>query len=413
VTGFETWTPDPSVNGVLRSSSVVRTTGAYLFILAGSLYIWVTSTDRTTAGIAAVLQLSLISSIAGFRARVPRRAQPADYDSRALQFLAKSMRLPCPAVRVIDRDGQSVRLRGRTRQPTILLSPLSLLTWQRDPIVHSVQMAHEMGHLWARDLSRLYFLSTGVVLLTIEVIPFAARNRSSDLLLILVAALGALLSLRSFLRAREIGADFLAAQVLGANARDVLPDTDVAEREHFHFWQAHPSPSYRRKAFDEPSMLYADLRLPFFAFGYSCALALDMLSAGYRIGIGGGRTGALQVALFPTSVVVALVVGRLLACGAFLAPARQRKTWFRSFLVGALLCLSLLTHTVVSVTTAVFLIGVLVAARLLAPLADVIFALIGQIERTYAWRHRFAQAIAPTAAWAALIESYYFWHTRI
>ena len=324
------------------------------------------------------------------------------------------MKVPCPSVRIAARSDESVRLRGTITQPTILISPRSLLTWSRDSTAHAVQLSHEMGHVWAQDLGRSYFLSTGVLLLAAEVLPIAATSTAADLFLILAAAISALLSLRSFLQSREHAADFLAAQVLGASARDALPDADMVEDRLPRLLRAHPSPAQRRRAFGDPAILFSNMRLPMFSLGYSGMFALDMTTAVYRALIGGGsRTIPLQVMLVPSTLFVGVLLGGLLRMGAVLVTKEQIKSWLRAFLLGALTCLLILTVSQeplpVKLSIAIVCYGALVIiARLMAPLPQVISVLFAKVEELYVFKHRLLQSVMPALAWAGFIEFYYF-----
>jgi hypothetical protein len=397
----------------VRGAGDVRAAAAALFIVTGVLYIgtdaWLVVPHKQ-AIITAIMLIPIIVGFARLRSRVPRKAEPADYDYSGLAFLADGMGRPCPRVYTVPRNGAAVRVRGTSRRPAIVLSPLSLLTWRQDPGAHSVQVSHEMGHVWARDLGRFYFLSTGVLVVLLEtaLITFAARSSFTQL--VLAAAALALLSLRSFLRAREHAADFLAAQVLGASARDTLPDTDLDESRLPRLLRSHPSPAQRRAAFAKLEILYTGLRLPMFSFGYTSALSLQVATAAYRaVVVGSSRTTALQIMVVFWTVLVGWVFGRLLASGAIFASAKVRKSWFRSFLFGALACLLAMTPSGLTLAVAlVYAILILIVARIMVPVTDGVFFLVADTEHMDGPAHTVTQAVLPALAWTGLIESYYF-----
>jgi Zn-dependent protease with chaperone function len=404
------WQPDPSVLSLIRGVSRMRAAGATAFILAALLCLWVATPDHVTATTSSVTTICVIALSVKFRRGVPRQAERADYDSRALAVLAHAMRIRQPSVWVIQRNGESVRVRGSKRRPSIVLTPKSLLVWRKDRVAHSVQLAHEMGHIWAGDLTRHMFLLTGVLLMSADLTLVAMRTGGSFLVLTLVAAGTAFISLRSFLRAREIAADFVAAQLLGPTARDALPDIDTTEGLLPRWLRTHPTPKERRRAFSDVSMLHTGLRLPIFAFGYSSAFALDMATAAYRVAAdSNSRTAPLQVMLAPFAITVGLVFGQLLASGAILSPSAVRKSWFRAFLLGPVAYLLIERRLHVSIATVLIcVIAVSVAAKIAVPLSDGIFLIVADGERLASLKHVLAQSLMPMVLWAGLFDSYFF-----
>lgn len=411
------WSPHKSVSETIRGASVIPSSAAALSIFGIALFIWVSNRGGLSATITIALQVPLILSIGKIQARVPRSAKLAEYDSRALAFLSQTMKVPQPSMRVAERSDESVRIRGTSAHPIIYISPRSLLAWKRDPTVHAVQLSHEMGHVWARDLGRYYFLSSGVLLLTLEVFPILPAVRTPGRILIATTTITALLSLRYFLRSREHAADLLAAQVLGASARDALPNTDVSEDRLPRLLRAHPSPRRRRQVFGHPELLFLDLKIPMFAFGYSSIFALDMTTAFYRTLVHGGtRTLPLQIVLLPATLLMAAVFGRLLAIGAALAPVKIIRSWFRGFFFGALTCLLVLTTPpgIFSVAFACVIVA-LILAKFIALLSQGVFWLFGKAGDDFdVSGNRIAQSVLPAVAWAGFVELYYFhWYAPI
>ncbi|MDQ1711002.1 MAG: Peptidase family [Frankiaceae bacterium] len=402
---FGTWTPEPSVAAMIRGASGVRAAGPTAFLAGGLLLIWLDTGGGALSALRTGCLLQVVAVIARFRCRVPKRSEPADYDDRALRALAMYMRTPVPSVRVIPRQGASIRVRGTATKPAIVLSPLSLLGWKRDPRSHGVQLAHEMGHVWAGDLGRFYFLSTGVLFVAAFLLsaPWVLAPQLVRILLLGLAASS--VSLRSFLRSREHAADFLAAQVLGESARDALPETELHETSLPALLQPHPTPAQRRRAFGDPDILFAGLRVPMFAFGCCTTFALVMVGLAVRRMTGASTTTAFEVAVVAVAVVVLVTCGGMLAFATPLAPGHLLRSWLRWFLSGTGACALLSRQTVPSLRELV-VVGVVVfgVAPVIQLLSVLLFLLPGDIEEIGSRRNRLLQGIAPALVWVGLLH---------
>lgn len=398
---------DPAVASVVRAASTARAAGARWFIMAGLLYVWIGASNRVWAAAIVGLQLTMFSTVARWTTRVPRSAGRADYDDRALTLIARTMGVPVPTVQLARRNPESVRVRGSSLQPAILISPKSLLVWKHDPATHSVQLSHEMGHIWARDLTRARFLTIGVLFVAAEVFAITA-TRQHEYTLVLLGIATALVSLRSFLRAREHAADFIAARILGSQARDQLATARAPEGRLPLLLRTHPTAEQRRRAFNEPSELFSGYRLPMFAVGFSCTFALDMGTAAYRTLTADG-TWVLHILLVPWALALFPTLGGLVATSALLTDRRTIKSWMRSYLFGTLACLFALTGVdIASAVVVVYLGAALAIAWLIAPIPELLVAIARNPNNLVTPVHQISQAICPVAAWVTLLELYYF-----
>ncbi len=270
------------------------------------------------------------------------------------------------------RSDTSVQVRGTSREPIILASPKTLLLWEQDATIHRVQLAHEMAHVQASDLQRLYFISTGTLLCTGEVLVLLALglepNAGTRLSVMFTAAIFlALLSLRAFLRSREHAADFVAAEVLGSTARDSIPLVELKEGWSPKLLRTHPTPVERKRAFDNPNILLTDLNLPLFALSYIGFLTHYITTTTeFTNAVFQSEDAMLYVLLPIFSCLVAAPLGRCLAEAGSLASAQRRCTWLASFLVGTLLFPLLADPSrIVDVATIVYLLLICILVPLL------------------------------------------------
>ena len=342
--GLDSWALDPGISRIVQSTSKLRSSVGLIYVAGLLLYLWSVATFLQLSEVTIVgSQVFAIHFLAKRRARVPRLVDEVTYNSRVLTELAQRMRVRKPSVKISRRSDTSVQVRGTPREPVILASPKTLLLWEQDATIHRVQLAHEMAHIQASDLQRLYFISTGTLLCTGEILVLLALglepNAGAKLSAIFTAAIFlALLSLRAFLRSREHAADFVAAEVLGSSARDSIPLVELKEGWSPKLFRTHPTPAERRRAFDNPNILFTDLSLPLFALSYIGFLTYYMTTTTAPThAILQSKDFLLYVLLPMFAFLVSVPLGRFLTEAGSLAPARQRYNWLASFLFGTLL----------------------------------------------------------------------------
>jgi hypothetical protein len=264
-----------------------------------------------------------------------------------------------------------------------------------------------MGHLWAKDLGRYYFRSTGIVLFAVALLAYSNLKTSPGNFL--VTALGcwvALASLQSYLRSREHAADFLAAQVLGAAARDALIESDAVDGNRRRLFRTHPTLEQRREAFGDPAALFTNLRLPMFAFGYLSVFAVDRAMASLHLIEPSLSLAAIFNAIaLPASAVVGLVIGGVLAYGV-LGDSVYVRSWFRALFLGESTCLLLFQRhdadwKVILLSLAI----VLALAKVCGGLAFAAFYVAGRRpERLGSIVHKSLQAIGGVTGWLTIAE---------
>jgi len=320
------------------------------------------------------------------------------------------MAVKLPAVKKAQRTDESVRVRGPRHSPVILISPRSLTLWRRDYQIQAVQLAHEMGHIWARDLAKSRFLSVGVCVVAVQLLWIDSTSASPDPWLVLVGAVTALINLRSYLRSREHAADFIAARLLGAEARDALAETTTPEGWMPSLLRTHPSAEERRQAFNDPTALFLGLRLPLFAFGFNSAFALNMATAAYRVALNEkSRTLPVQVLLPAFALLAAGSIGVTLSAGIPLVKAPVAKGWMRSYLLGTLTCFVTiaLPHVRWSLVLAAVL-AIAFLAKIYSGLSQLVFLMLGKPENPGRGAYVFSQGVLAVGIWTIFVELVYF-----
>jgi len=333
---FEQFTPDRTVLNLLRSASILRSSLLWLSCVSIILFLVGHIDTPTSMLLLVVVQAPIIYTIARLRTRIPHRTRPTSYSNAAVDFLANTMSIPKPRVLIRPGRGPSPQVRGTARRPAIVLTEEGLATWRARPDLHGVQLSHEMGHLWFRDLIRFNLVSTALLAFSCELAVFTIwSSMSGPRRLALGLGVGGLfLCVRSLLRSREFAADFFAAQVLGSEARDILPENEVHRSSAARLLRSHPSPAERRAAFSDTDLLFADLRLTLAGLGASCvSIYMDMRSLTDHLGIFWIRHLLISGTVIALAILVGSLIGQMLTVGV-LSPDLEISLWIQSFVTG-------------------------------------------------------------------------------
>lgn len=405
----EVWSADPTVLSLIAHSSRVRASVPLLFSASTLAYITILSGSARAGALTILGQLTIISTLAHFRARVPRKARPCDYDDKGLRILAYGMKTPLPKVMLLPSTQESVRVRGSRLKPVILISTATELLWRRDPGVHSVQLTHEMGHVWFGDVQKYYFRSTAALFLGSELLASIIVHPSNDKRVIAVATLASIAGLAAYLRSREHAADFLAAQVHGARIRDAFGDVPDTRRVWLPFLRTHPTPKERRLAFSQPERLFVSLNVPMFGAGFLGTWMTDLSARVFLLltHTDSLSSSVIQLIFTLSALSLGIVTGGAVAFGISL-DAGDVKAWLRALLLGAASYILLQHHkgsNLVLLTICYVLVAAL-TAKLAAGLGQLLFFLIAPRDPDISGVRLYTavQSLLPATAWILIAE---------
>lgn len=182
----------------------------------GRMIVWLPDTVYSIA-----LNLALLRALARIFARKPRfHTREATEHNGAVREWSARLKVPAPRLLVSrSRYLPPVGLRGWPGDVAIVITTRTLVRWNKSPAARTVHLAHELAHVWARDLRFYYWtrsLSTlSVAALLITASAFARNGDATGdvatfLLKILILAFLTLVVSRAYLRFREHVADLTA-----------------------------------------------------------------------------------------------------------------------------------------------------------------------------------------------------------
>ena len=223
-------------------------------------------------------------------ARIPRRRdiREAPEHVPTLRRLSASMGVRPPRL-VVDRSTLTsrVRLRGWGENMAIVVSRPAAVGWARSSAAREVHMAHELGHVYSKDLHLYYRArSVGTVSSVLLLVLADVIIRTGDSLLyrefvakLVLLGIAIFVSLRSYIRFREHVADVAALLVvddLAAVRAELVntPEQSAAGR----LIATHPSRSARLAKIFNPLLLMKTSLWDFLSFGISVGLLADAVA---------------------------------------------------------------------------------------------------------------------------------------
>lgn len=304
------------------------------------------------------MQLVLVTVVAKWFARIPKgRAVDPTIDDDFLDRCAAVFGVVRPRLVITSTPAVPlVWLRGWGEEVAVVATSRAEVIWKTTPVRRTAEIAHELGHLWSRDLHLYYRVrAVGTVSLIVLLALLIGESvthgwqATFGAVLVKLALVGILVfvGMRSYLRFREHVADVAALFVLDDHAAIHGALADTTEHSGLaRYIGTHPSKSRRQAVLFNPfrlvevdlgTYLLLGVSAGFFA-GATETLARPFL-AGARLGLEPFWIGAGVTALLLAAVLARCLVEQFV----FLtAPFRRTVRMLWIMFVGAALGFSVL-----------------------------------------------------------------------